>query len=539
MKLCPTAPAGHAALVFTRDLDPLSYARLVHPLGEAGAVSFCGPAPSRTGRVVWQDSRWSSHALAHRQCDVGRHKFMSFGTWPRQRHGEPKSKRVTANAVSVCANWVDLDFYKLPAWAAVPSPVVLEALLNLCGERGWPVPSYAMNSGRGLLVVWLYDAIPAQAGLARHRAVQETLHQAFQPLGSDASAKTITKVFRMPKTFNERARLHVGMLWPVHVRDVTRGSFDALADVVLPYRRKSKKERDAEAIAAKVERVAARLANRKPREGHAGARLGGRSYWRTFREDLERLFDLRHGNGSVPDGEGRNAWLLALTYAACWDMPASEVEGYVRAQAARCGLTVAEAMDKTTSIRSKALEAARGVKVVWKIRKVDPRYRPSPGHVIDLLTVTSGEMKRADLRMLIDAARRAENAAGRVEKARRAAGVKARNGQQTFRLEIGLLALDMLGPDMGLTVAGVAEFFSLSPRYVTTAIRDARAIEAIGKVTPAKAKRTNKVVPAPQPPEPVAQSVSRSRTSPAPLGSMTRLRTKCYGVLERPSPCLL
>ncbi|SFV16762.1 hypothetical protein SAMN02799631_06511 [Methylobacterium sp. 174MFSha1.1] len=476
------APAERPSLVFCSDLSPLDYSRIVHPQGTPGSVAFCGPATSRkTGKPTWHDSRWSTYALATRTCDVGQHRFMSFATWPRQNRGEPKPKRTTENAVSIGASWVDLDFYNEPDWKDVSPLVVLEAVLNVCQDRAWPAPSYATSSGRGLLVAWLYACQPAQAVLARHRAIQETLHQTFRSMGSDPSAKTITKVFRMPKTRNERNGAIVGILWPTYIREIQPTTFDALAEAVLPYRRKTKKEKDAEAAAAKAERTAKVLAARAPRKQHAGAKLGGRSYWATLREDLERLQAVRHGTGSVPDGEGRNAWILALTYAAAWDMPASALDRYVRDQAARCGLTEAEALDKTVTLRAKAQVAARGERILKGTRKLDPRYRPAPGYFVELLDIESREMKRADLRMLIDGARRASNAIGRVVKARRAAGVQARSDQQAVRLHIGQQVEEMV--ELGMRQADVAALYGVSVRWVTSALRDARQVAAIGKVT--------------------------------------------------------
>lgn len=484
------APSGDAravlSTVFCCDLAPLDYARLVHPPGTPGAVSFGGPGMSaKTGKAIWHDSRWSAHALATRTCDVGRHRFMSFATWPRQRHGEPKSKRTTENAVAVGASWIDLDFYNVAEWKDASPLVVLEAALNVCADRGWPMPSYATSSGRGLLIVWLYAPQPAQTVLPRHRAIQETLHQQFRGMGSDPSAKTMTKIFRMPKTRNERSGAWVGILWPSLVREITRCDFDALADAVLPYRRKTRAEKDAEAAAVRAEKTARILANRKPREGHAGAVLGGRSYWATLRQDLERLHALRFGTGSVPDGEGRNSWILTLTYAACWDMPASTLEGYVRDQAGRCGLTAAEALDKTVTLRAKAAAAARGERVVRGGRKADPRYRPGPGHFIDLLNISSREMRKADLRMLVDANRRAENAKGRVVKARRSAGVQSRADQQALRLQVGQQVEEMVG--LGMTHADVAALYGASKRWVVNAIRDARTVAGITRPAAATA----------------------------------------------------
>ncbi len=483
----PKAVSARPVPAFSFELTPLSYARLVHPSGGAGVVAFCGSDETTTGKRFWLDRRWSPYALATRETDLRKFRFMSFATWPRQGLGDPKPKRTEANAVGIGASWLDLDFYKLDAWKGVPPATVLEVVRNRCEDLGIPAPSYATHSGRGLLVAWLYPTVPAQAVLPRHRAIQETLHQAFLGLGNDRSAKSITKVFRMPGTRNERSGLPVTVIWPIHTRDITTTTFEEMAATVLPHRRKSRAEKEAEAAAAAAK--AERAANRKPRkarETHAGATLGGRSYWGTLREDLERLYKLRHGAGPVEDGKGRNDWILALSYAAAWDMPASELDGYVKDQAARCGLTEQEALDKTVTVRSKAKASARGEKTVRDGRSYDSRYRPSPRYFRDdLLDITPLEAKRANLRMLVTATRRAELAAGRVEKSRRAKGVKARSTQQTHRREIGHQAVEFMAE--GMTVTALAELYGVSPRWISNALRDARADLAIVEAKPAPA----------------------------------------------------
>lgn len=478
---------------FCYELRPLNYARLVHPRAP-GAILFGGRFQSKTAKdangrptVTWQDRRWSPGAIANREVDLSRFRFMTFATYPYHRPGEPKPEKVEANVVSIGASWIDLDFYDEPEWKDVPPIVVLEAVRNVCADRGWPQPSYATHSGRGLLVVWLYPVQPAQAVMARHRAVQQVLHETFRHMGSDPSARTMTKAFRMPATYNEKSGLPVSIIWPAMVREIERTSFDELARVVLPFARLTKAQRKAKEDAAKAERDKSRLAARTPREGHYGARLTGTSYWCTIRSDLEKLLAFRHGKKGVLDGvsrtqfgAGRNAWLTALVYAAAWDMTVEELEAYVVECGERLGYSPAEAKDKCCSIVLRAKQAARGLRKTYAGRKVDPRYKVSPERFIELLGITPREMRRADLRILVDDVRRAENAVARVVASRRAKGVKARDDQQALRRQVGTQALEMVAE--GMTVNEAAELYGASPRWMNNALRDARVIAGIGTV---------------------------------------------------------
>lgn len=489
--VCSTGET-HPTPTFCFEVCPLDYARLVHPRAP-GAVLFgahmASKAKKKDGNPSggWMDRRWSPGALATRDVDLSRFRFMSFATYPYHRPGEPKPAKIEANVVSIGASWVDLDFYDRDDWKDLPPATVLEAVRNVCADRGWPAPSYATHSGRGLLVVWLYPVQPAQTVLARHKAVQQVLHETFRHVGSDPSARTMTKQFRMPQTYNEKSGLPVSIIWPAMVREISRTDFDEFCRSVLPFKRLTKKERDAKEDAAKAKRTAVRLAARAPRDGHYGARLTGTSYWCTIRTDLEKLFAFRHGQKGVVDGKsraefgaGRNAWLTSLVYAAAWDMTPDELDAYVLECADRLGYSHAEAKSKTCSIVLRARQAARGLRKTYKGKPVDPRYKVSPARFIETLGVTPREMRRADLRILVDEARRSENAVARVVASRRAKGVKSRDQQQDLRRQVGAQALEMVAE--GMTVDATAELYGASPRWMNNALRDARAVAGIGTV---------------------------------------------------------
>lgn len=484
-------------------VDQLTYARLLHPKGGTGQVAFGGPKPGRKlgpdGKPIytWADQRWSPHALATRTPDLGGARFMSMASYRYHQRGETKPGKCEANIVSIGCNWLDLDSYSTPEWANTPPEEIREVILNTVEDLGLPTPSWITFSGRGHLVVWQYPAQAWHLIGTRWKALQRTLHERFLFLGSDPSGRTATKWFRLPMSRNEKSGLQVSFAWPHSLHDIRRTSFDTLAAAVLPHARQTKAEK-AKASLDRIAKAAAR-AVRPRREGQHGAKLGGRSYWGTLRGDLEKLFALRHGTGPIPDGGGRNAMIKALAYAAAWDLPASDLEGYVRSQAARCGLSEAEALAKTVTIRKRARDAAEGIRVQYQGRMVDPRYRPAPKTFCEDLKITALEMRRADLRMLIDSTRRKANAIGRVVTARRNAGVTDRGVQQATRLAVGKAGLDMR--EFGLTNAEIRDVFGLpTQRYLDTCLSDARAVVAIGVVTKkAKAKRAPKVVPAPEP----------------------------------------
>lgn len=490
------------------DVGPLDFARILHPKGGTGQVAFGGPVPTKKVNAkgkpmhAWADRRWSPHAIATRAVNITGARFITMATYRYHQRGELKPGKTEANIVAIGSNWIDLDSYGHADWKDVPPETIREVVLNTCEDLGLPAPSFMNGSGQGNLVVWQYPTQPWSLIGPRWKAVQQTLHQKFLFLGSDRSGRTPTKWYRLPRTRNEKNGMPVTLAWPHLVSEIRQTTFDILAAAVLPHARQSKAERDA----AKAARAAKPRKARAPRTEQVGGKLGGRSYWETLRTDLDRVFALRHGSGPVPDGAGRNAWIVAFAYAAAWDMKATELAGYVEEQAARCGLEPAEALAKTVSIRKRAMEAATGVKTVWNGRKVDPRYRPKPATFVDDLGITPAEMRKANTRMLVDDKRRRANAIERAVKSRRNSGVGSRAAAQDTRLAVGRAALDMR--EQGLTNSEVCLVFDVTPRYLDTALRDARAVAAIGKVSkPTKAAKAKPVAASPAVPEPAPEPI--------------------------------
>jgi hypothetical protein len=109
-------------------------------------------------------------------------------------------------------------------------------------DEGIPLPSYALDTGRGLNLVWLHDLVP-RAALSRWTAVQKHLAEVLKPFGADMRALDTARVFRVVGSVNSRAeweRRIVGMIW---CRDdpanPTRYMFDELANEILPFTREN------------------------------------------------------------------------------------------------------------------------------------------------------------------------------------------------------------------------------------------------------------------------------------------------------------
>ncbi|MEH3146437.1 MAG: hypothetical protein PGN34_14055 [Methylobacterium frigidaeris] len=510
----PEAWAARPLPTETRDFTALDYLRFVHPIGSHGVVRIgarVNIGTDRKKRYVFRERRFSVKRIRDGHASVvsalKELSFHTFTTFPYPKPGEPIPEASDRNVTSVCANWIDLDYYGVQGLAGLSKGDVLDIVLRRCEEKRWPAPSYVMNSGRGMLVVWLYEVAPREV-LPRWRAVQRTLNGAFEDLGHDPTGMSPTHLYRYSGSYNPNAKASAFMMWPYYTADVRRGTFDELAAAVMPVSRRKAKLFVAEKLngiakragrdrARREEEVVSTTAPaapaRKKRE-RVGGHLTGRSYWGAIAVDIERLRAHRFGGKRMVEDTGRSTMAFAATMVQAWLLPACDLDGWVRDHAYAWGLNEEEALSCTSGVRKAARDAANGERKAWLKKEVDPRYRPGPKRLIELLKIQPAEMGAADLRILVTAERKRDVVADRQATLRRSRGAKARTDQQGARLAIGVEAL-RLRSEEGLDRPAIAARLGVTTRYLDTALRDAKAIEAIGTVTapdkPIKPRRSH------------------------------------------------
>ena len=314
-------------------LPAAEYLALLHPSGSRGHAFLSGPAPERSrrgdgffvrnrdgafvevigGDIYWRDTRCALPGLPE-----------TGAAWAEGRSGRYVSmarfsgRRREADLVEIGACWVDLDYYNVTGLAGWTPEQVLWLARDRLGAARLPAPGVVLRSGRGLLLVWLHDAIPAKA-LPRWKALQKRLHDALPGLGVDRSGLTPTKVFRIPGSTNRDARVRV--LFPTARDDVERWSFDDLCREVLP---KTRRE-----IAAKQKSKAARpptlavVGTDRPKSAGAGA--AWLDYYGKLAAEIDKLRRHRYGDGQMAPGQ-RDLFLFSLAACAAWLTPAAILE---------------------------------------------------------------------------------------------------------------------------------------------------------------------------------------------------------------------
>ena len=106
--------------------------------------------------------------------------------------------------------YVDLDIYK-SNWSEYTQEQILMQLESDYFDRNIPTPSYVINSGRGMYLLWRIDEhINAQP---RWEKVQRYLHSQLLEFGADRAVVTDTaRVLRIPGSINSKSGTKVSIM---------------------------------------------------------------------------------------------------------------------------------------------------------------------------------------------------------------------------------------------------------------------------------------------------------------------------------------
>ena len=387
-----------------RLIGPVDHALALHP-GGLGRVTI-----ARRSDGSWREKSVPVDDLAY----VVRHLRGEQDVYLTQNrfHG---CRRLVSRLAELDALFVDLDFYKTAHAGAHPQHV-LDLALGALDQAKVPCPSFAVSSGRGLAMIWLHRPVP-RAALPRWRACQEVLCRTLKPLGADRQATDAARVLRLVGTRNSCSNTLVEAILPVgEVWD-----FDLLADEILPVAR-------AQLIALNLERARRRAAGQGSSTRSRPTRwFTAASLWELRLAELQRLREHRWF-GALPPGQ-RDLWMLLAGVAISYLVPAVMVHREIVALADE--ITGGQWHERETrarmsSVIARAEQAARGEKVEYCGKLVDPRYRFRTTSVVELLDITEAEMRACGLRNLVSPDRRRELERQRWHDRRAAAGGIAR-----------------------------------------------------------------------------------------------------------------
>mgnify|MGYP001097186382 FL=1 len=126
--------------------------------------------------------------------------------------------------------FIDLDYYK------TKDQVLMDLEKNYFNQS-IPIPNYVIDSGRGMYLIWLINAVPSQA-LPLWKAVQDHLYKQLKCFGADRQALDATRILRVPGSINSKSKTVVNILdeyeYVYDLREIQNGFLPELK----PYEKK-------------------------------------------------------------------------------------------------------------------------------------------------------------------------------------------------------------------------------------------------------------------------------------------------------------
>jgi hypothetical protein len=305
--------------------------------------------------------------------------------------------------------WVDLDVYsktsRFSSAHILNDPKAMaEEVVGYCLGNAIPEPTSVWSSGRGLYAKWAYSTpLPGRA-IPRVEALNRKLAELLRSFGADSAVAHAASVLRLPGSLNSKNGGAVRKLWQnSHHQLPYSYDFSELCDEVLTYTQDEVRDfrRLAEARPDPARDVKIRRSDQRAVDWSAWN-------WGVFC-DIQRLISIR---GHVEEGQRDHyAFVAAVHLAHCVraDQLRAELSAF-------CGDLVGDqswtdqkfiqGFDNT--LVERAWQSARGNKILYDGKNVDPRYRFKKTTLIELLNIEPDEMKH--MQCLIDLSEKSSRA---------------------------------------------------------------------------------------------------------------------------------
>lgn len=144
-----------------------------------------------------------------------------------------KPCRRLENIKELNALFIDLDYYKT---GKTKDQVLMDLEKNYFNQS-IPIPNYVIDSGRGMYLIWLINAVPSKA-LPLWKAIQDYLYKQLKELGADRQALDATRILRVPGSKNSKSNTVVSVIdeynYVYDLREIQNGFLPELK----PYEKK-------------------------------------------------------------------------------------------------------------------------------------------------------------------------------------------------------------------------------------------------------------------------------------------------------------
>lgn len=107
---------------------------------------------------------------------------------------------------------IDLDYYNIEHLKGLSASQVITLIEE---DIDFPTPSFYVDSGRGLYIMWLLETTYATAKSKKYwKMIEETLIEQFKDFGADSKVKDPARVLRVVGTTNSKSGRRVKLIMP-------------------------------------------------------------------------------------------------------------------------------------------------------------------------------------------------------------------------------------------------------------------------------------------------------------------------------------
>ncbi len=201
--------------------------RYINSLHNNNVNSADGYITLATKQDVYKQYHYKLNSVLY-EIDYNQHDmYMSMNNFYIPRRGIDTIKRLNAL-------YVDIDYYKTK-YNNITEVMEIVQMRSMVFDN-IPVPSYVVNSGRGMYLVWLIEQ-ESNFALATWQSVQQYLCQQLLDVGADANAIDAARILRVPGTVNSKSNTEVKIIVDNHnlsVGEVQRYNLFQLQKQYLP-----------------------------------------------------------------------------------------------------------------------------------------------------------------------------------------------------------------------------------------------------------------------------------------------------------------
>ena len=133
--------------------------------------------------------------------------YISLNTFHNSKNTHKPERKVSC-VKRLNALYVDIDCYK----EGMRNDIVLKDLEERVFGSELPYPTFVIDSGRGLYLIWKFSKSEDKNALPRWSRTQDYLINALSRYGADSACRDAARVFRVPNTINSKSGTRVTIL---------------------------------------------------------------------------------------------------------------------------------------------------------------------------------------------------------------------------------------------------------------------------------------------------------------------------------------